>query len=311
MKTLEGKEFKYAEPNEVIDFLKSQKKEVITAPPSKLSFVLENETPFLRITNGTIKEYHIRKSCMKKILNWNNIPFEDKGFLSDDTLIAICNDSLRTIKAREVDVRLVDNEVLTITSQFYSMLTNLEVIKAVSNAGITKISINDYLMRIYTEERFKTDPIVGDTCGFGLNIFNSESGFSALGIQHFILRYVCTNGATMPLNMLFEKENHYGVKKEVLINFLHKQFERVEPSRKYIIFALKKSNDEPAKKYFNQYCYKIDTVIGKWKSKKFFEEFDVELSKYDLFNFITDKAKSFDILKRYQLERLAGDLIMN
>jgi len=311
MKAIEGKEYKQAKPEEVIDFLKTRKIDNISISPSRLKFVIYDQQPFIQVSNGKIKEFTVRNSCLKKVLRWFDFPTENFGFLQDETLLAICNDSLKAINARQVNIRLVDEQVVTINSQFYTLLTNLDVIELIKHLGITEISLNDYFMRIYTKEEYRTKPVLDDTCGFGLNVFNSETGFAAVGIQHFILRYICTNGATAPVDIFAEKQNHYGLQTKYIRNFLEGQLKKVEESRKNIIFALKKSNDEPAKKLYTTYSFKIDSIIGKWKSKQFFEGFDVERTKYDMFNFITEKAKSYDLMKKYRLERLAGELIMN
>lgn len=311
MKAIEGKEYKQAKPEEVIEYLKARKVDNLTCSPSQLKFVIYEQRPFIQVKEGKVKEFPVRNSCIKKILKWFDFPTENFGFLQDETILSICNDSLKAINAREVNIRLVDDEVVTINSQFYTLLTNLEVIELINHVGITKISLNDYFMRIYTKEEYRAKPRMDDTCGFGLNVFNSETGFAAVGIQHFILRYICINGATAPVDIFAERQNHYGYNSKYIRNFLEGQLKKVEESRKNIIFALKKSDNEPAKKHFGIYSYKIDSIIGKWKSKQFFEEFDVESSKYDMFNFITEKAKNYDLMKKYRLERLAGELILN
>ena len=57
------------------------------------------------------------------------------------------------------------------------------------------------MTRFYTKEIEEVAPIVNDFCGFGFDIVNSETGFASLAFNHFILRYVCTNGATTPINV--------------------------------------------------------------------------------------------------------------
>jgi hypothetical protein len=56
---------------------------------------------------------------------------------------------------------------------------------------------------------------------------------------------------------------------------------------------------------------KLNYTLGGWQGNEFLKDFNWQNSKYDLFNFITDKAKSFEITKRYQFERLAGEIILN
>lgn len=312
MKTLIGKQFNAASPLEVIDYLKSQQVKVYTASPSQMKFVLNQGQLFLQVYDeGKTFEYPARESCLKKILKWFSFPTEYYAFLQDETLLAICNDSLKEIKARYLDIKVINGDAASINSQYYTTLSNLEIIESVSHLGISGISLNDYLMRIYSEEKVKAEPIVGDTCGFGINILNSELGFSALSVEHFILRYTCTNGATAQIRNSYERINHYKLPVDELKSYLFNTVNLADKDRENIIFALKKSANQSAEKFRHQYPYKIDSIIGKWKSGDFFKNFNWENSKYDLFNLITDKAKVYDVTKRYQLEKLAGELIMN
>ncbi|PIP76778.1 MAG: hypothetical protein COW85_12380 [Ignavibacteria bacterium CG22_combo_CG10-13_8_21_14_all_37_15] len=312
MKTLLGKEFKESSPIEVIDYLKSQDVKVYTASPSDMEFKSNLGQLFLQVYDeGLSFEYPMRESCLKKTLKWFSFPTEKYDFLQDGTLLAICNDTLKAINARNLNFKVINSEVVTINSPYYTTFTNLDVIKSVLSLGISKISLNDYIMRIYTEEKYKAEPVVGDTCGFGINIINSETGFSALSVEHFILRYTCVNGATAHIQGVNERKNHYNLPAGELKNFLFERIDKVESSRKNVIFALKKSSDEPAEKYGDNFFYKVDAITGKQQSKDFFKGFDWKKSKYDLFNLITDKAKAYDVTKRYRLERLAGELIMN
>jgi hypothetical protein len=65
-------------------------------------------------------------------------------------------------------------------------------------------------MSITTEEKIKTEPVKGDECGMGLNIVNSETGFRALTVSHYILRYICSNGAVARISDDDDKRYHYG-----------------------------------------------------------------------------------------------------
>ena len=177
--------------------------------------------------------------------------------------------------------------------------------------GIKEISRNDFFMRIYTSEKYKTEPIPGDTCGFSFNIFNSETGFRALSIAHYILRYICTNGAVAHIGGNNESRIHFGHKEGELQEFLNDQILNALNSRMKLIHSIKKSSEEKADNHIKSISLKIDRLLGRNSSQKFLEELKKDSTQYDLFNVITSRAKDYDISKRLYLERIAGDLITN
>jgi hypothetical protein len=166
-------------------------------------------------------------------------------------------------------------------------------------------------MRIYTNEKYNTEPIPGDTCGFSFNIFNSETGFRALSISHYIFRYVCSNGAVARVDQSDERKFHFGNKAGELQRFLNKQILKGLESRLKLIFYIMSSTGNTAEDYIKTVALKIDRLLGRNSSHKFLEELTDDSTQYDLFNIISSRAKDYDISKRLYLERIAGDLITN
>jgi hypothetical protein len=103
------------------------------------------------------------------------------------------------------------------------------------------------MTRFYTEKKDEANPVEGDYCGFGMDIINSETGFPAISVNHFILRYVCKNGATAPINIFETKRNHYNQINGALERFLNNQVELAPSSRKRLIKPIKISKDKKAK----------------------------------------------------------------
>jgi hypothetical protein len=311
MKTIEGKIFEMKPAEEVIDFLQSRDQRKIELSPKKVGIVNNDGLLFVRILTSKNEEYPIRTSFLKKLLKWNSLPEDFVNKISNELFIQVINETLQNFKSWYVDIHLENGEAKTVTSKLYSEVSNLEIYEVIKDLEISKISHNDYITRFYTKKKFEATPIVNDTCGFGFDIVNSETGFAALAVDHYILRYLCTNGATAPINMYQWKQEHYAKEKGYLISYIKNQVERADSSRNNLIYKLKKSGNEKSVFLRNQITNRINFILDRYDRPAFFNGFNWSQSKYDLFNHITDKAKSFEMTKRYQLERLAGELIIN
>lgn len=308
---LEGPEFINADPKVVAQYLSTTSRESISVNPSNLKVNNNGKFLILQILNGMVKEYPIRKSFLYKLLRWYSFPISQLYRMSIDTVTSLCNDYLLSIKSEIVKVKIENNHALTIVGPKYNEISDLEVIDKCAVLGIKEISRNDFFMRIYTQEKFNTEPIPEDPCGFSLNIFNSETGFRALSVAHYILRYICSNGAVVQIDKGNESKVHFGQKEGELQEFLDAQILKAFESRMKLITFLMKSSRERADPYIKEVSLKIDRLLGRNSSRLFMEDLKENSTKYDLFNIITFKAKAFDISKRLYLERIAGDLITN
>lgn len=308
---LEGIEFDKADPKLVTEYLSSISRKSMRLKPSNLKVSNDGKSLILQTLSGIVKEYPIRKSFLYKLLRWYSFPTNLLHRMSIDTVTSLCNDFLLNIRADLVNVKLENDEALTILSPGYNELTDLEVLKLCSPLGIESVSRNDFVLRIYTYEKFKAEPIPGDLCGFSLNIFNSETGFGALRVAHYLLRYICLNGAVVKVHETNEKRFHYGCAEGELQKFLDTQISNALKSRLQLIRYIKKSNKENLIPYLTKISKKIDRLLGKNSSQKFLRELKENSTLYDLFNVLTSRAKEYDISKRLYLERIAGELISN
>jgi len=311
MKTKEGKIFDREPTAEVIDHIRSNTNCSYTISPRSLELVEDNNFLFLTLNEKNKIRVPIRTALLKKLLRWHKMPENLNEILADDLFLKVVNELLHKIKSWKVNVKIENNEALTITSQLFTEFKDLEVFDLIKNLNIKCISRNDYLTRFYTDKKEEAAPAVGDFCGFGFDVVNSETGFSYLSFNHFIFRYVCKNGATTPINIYHTKKYHYSETNESLCNFLNAQLNNSDQSRKQLIHFLKKSNDLEAVRFKSNTITKLNYTLGGWQGNEFMKDFVWQKSQYDLFNFITHKAKNFDITKRYQLERLAGEIILN
>ncbi len=307
----EGIEFINASPDEVINYLQDLEREKLRLSPANLKIKSDGKFLMLSIMDKGIEDYPIRKSFLYKLLKWYSFPMNQLYRLSNETLISICNDYLMNINREFVNVTIERGEALTITSPDYNEITDLEVIKKCADLGVRTVSRNDFMMRITTEEKFKFEAVKGDNCGIGLNVINSETGFRTLSIAHFVMRYVCSNGAIVRIDNEANERVHYGYKENELQEFLDEQVELALLKQKDVADSIKDLSKKPASDFINSVNRKVESYLGKYESKNFFSELRKEATLYDLFNVVTDKAKKYDLAKRVSLENLAGDLILN
>lgn len=307
----EGIEFINASPDEVINYLQDLEREKLRLSPANLKIKSDGKFLMLSIMDKGVEDYPIRKSFLYKLLKWYSFPMNQLYRLSNETLISICNDYLININREFVNVTIEKGEALTITSPDYNEITDLEVIKKCADLGVRTVSRNDFMMRITTEEKFKFEAVKGDNCGIGLNVINSETGFRTLSIAHFVMRYVCSNGAIVRIDNEANERVHYGYKENELQEFLDEQVELALLKQKDVANSIKNLSNKPVAKFIEIVNRRVESYLGKNESKNFFSELRKEATLYDLFNAITNKAKKYDLSKRVLLENLAGDLILN
>lgn len=304
----EGVEFIDAKPGVVIDYLKSRSLNRIETAPANLKIVNSGRLLVLQVMNGKIREYPVRRTFLYKLLRWYGFSLGQLMKLSTESVTSICNDYLMNIKRSKVIIKTEKDEALSILSPDYNDIADLEIIRQIAELGVRNISRNDFFMSIATEEKIKTEPIPGDKYGIGLNVINSETGFRALTVSHYILRYSCSNGAVARISDDDDdKRYHYG--KEDLGLFLNEKVKKATVERKILIDKLLRLNDKKISNTKEYYIKKIDPVLGKKEATIFFNDFSNELTQYDLFNMITSRAKEYDLSKRYFLESFAGEMI--
>ena len=307
----EGLEFNNASPDEVIDYLQDLDRVKLALSPASLKMGSDGKMMMLRIMDKGVNDYPIRKSFLHKLLKWYSFPINQLYRLSDESVVSICNDYLMSINREFVNVTLEKGEALTITSPDYNEITDLEVIQKCTDLGVRTVSRNDFMMRITTEEKFKFEAVPGDDCGIGLNVINSETGFRTLSIAHFVIRYVCSNGAIVKISKDRNDRVHYGYKENELQEFLDEQVGLSLLSQKKVADSISDLSNKRAAEFITSVSKRIESFLGKNESKNFLSELSETSTLYDLFNVVTNKSKKYDLSKRVLLENLAGEIILN
>jgi len=306
----EGREFVTSEPEEVMDFLRSRSIRKLRVPPEDLHIVNDGKQFFLHCSFGLLEEFPVRKAFIRKMFRWFSVHPRLLARLDIDTATMVLNDLLLNITSGDVTVTIENGEALTVTSARYSEIADLEVVERCRALGIDRISRNDYFMRLYSSIRGETEPEPGDICSFSYNVVNSETGFRALSISHYILRYICSNGAVVPIKGM-KKKIHYGQPQGELFSLLDRYLTAGEAVRMKVIEALAASVSSRLNGEREGVVRALDAVLGRGTGRSLLRQLGSDATRYALFNGITDMAKGYPIGIRLQLEMIAGGLLNN
>lgn len=302
-----GREIESSDVKYVKNYLEGLKREVITTRPDEIAISGSGQTLSLIIEGKTIP---IRTSFLRKLLKWFNFPIGQIRYFDLETVESIMNDYLLNIKSNTVDITLENGEALTITSEKYGKINDIDLIKLIEPLGISKIIKNDFMTSIVSETKEIIEPIPDDKFGVGISLFNSETGFRALSINSYLLRYICSNGAYVRDSSESKKYYHYDLNVMTVMDEVEKSIKSLNEKKKEISERIKmlksQLNFETTKKRVAEL---LRMKIGKYKTDKLFEDTRGIRNNYDLFNHITLKAKDFELSTKIVLEEVAGDLL--
>jgi hypothetical protein len=305
-----GPEFSLADADEVRDFLMRRRLRKYVLPPERFQIVNDGREHFLRISGDKTEECPVRGSFLFKLLKWYSFPSRQIGRLSIDTMTSVLNDYLLAIPGGEVSVTLEDGEALSITSIRHNEISDIEVLDCAERISIAHVSRNDYVMRVYSNTPYEVEPVPGDVCGIGYNVFNSETGFRALSVRIFIRRYICSNGAVLGSLEAMGNRVHYGHPDMELSRFLEEQMQVGEKARANAGRLLEKSAHMPAAPVIERTLAQLRPLIGKRKSDEILESISDESTVYDLVNSITSMAQALDLRRRLLAEIIGGELLV-
>ena len=313
MELRSGVEFDAAEPLDVVDHLRSRRLETIVTEPDRLHVSTDGSDLFLRIANGRIREFPVRATFVFKLLKWFSFPTRQMSLLSDETMASILNDYLLRIRSSEVAVRVENGDALTILSEKYSPLSDLEVIEQCDGIGISGVSRDDFQLRLYSHIQVKTQPVKGDECGLGFNIFNSETGFRSLSISNYVFRYACSNGMVVSeRGDEWKPQSHYGISADMMRGYLGERLEVVRKSWRRLEEVLKRSASAPLGEGMGEEILRrarpaLDATAARRLSLALG---DLNLTVYQAVNAVTSEARSLGVTPRLRLEALAGRMLI-
>ena len=305
-----GPEYSQADMGEVLEFLRGRRLKKYVLPPDRLHVVNDGREHFLRISDGKTGEYPVRGSFLFKLLKWYGFPSRQLDRLSIDTVTSVLNDYLLAIPGGEVNVTLEDGEAVSLTSSRYNELSDIEVLECAERVGVACVSRNDYFMRVYSTTDYEVEPVPGDVCGIGYNVFNSETGFRALSVRLFIRRYVCSNGAVLGRTEGEGERVHYGHPDMELSRFLELQMRAGVKARGEVERLLTKSAHLPSRAVVEDVSARLRPLIGRKRTEALIDALGEESTVYDLANLVTSMAQTLDLRSRLLAESMGGELLV-
>ncbi len=304
-----GQTFAEAAPEEVVDFLRDRRLQEFQVDPQNLHVVNDGTMLLLRMSRGGVSEYPVREVFLHKLLKWYGFPARHLGRLNIDTVSSILNDFLLNIRSGDVTLKVENGEALSITSGRYNNISDLEVLELARSLGVASISRNDFFMRVYTTIRARVFPVPGDECGMGHNVFNSETGFRALSVHHFVLRYVCSNGAVIEIDSGKRQCVHYGHPEWMLRDFLEREIDESRDIQERVMRSIQESTRQSCQGNIERTRKRLRPLVGNAVTARALASLDAHASRYDLANIVTSLAREVEIGRRLQLERLGGELL--
>jgi len=304
-----GLTFAEAAPGEVVDFLRSRRLQEFRVAPQNLHIANDGTRLILQMYKGGVSEYPLREAFLLKLLKWYGFPARHMGRLSIDTVSSILNDHLLSIKSGDVTMKVENGEALSLMSGKYNSISDLDVLELAKPFGVVSISRNDFFMRVYTRIRERTSPVPGEECGMGYNVFNSETGFQALSVHHFVLRYICSNGAIIQADARKRQCVHYGHPDWLLRDFLKHEMRETWHVRKRIIKSIEESTNQSCRWEIEETKERLIPIAGKKVTIEELASLDENASVYDLVNSVTGLARTLGIRKRLEAEKLGGELL--
>lgn len=320
MKYLKTKNLKLAEgpclerrhPEEVVKYLRGRALADVRCLPGELEIVARGAELFLVHRAGDPTPRRLRGAFFEKLLNWYGIPVYPVNRMETGTVVALLNNILQLIR-NPVRVRLENGEALTITSSRFTEFSDIEVLERCGNFGVSEVFRCDRFLRVYFVDRIKAEPAPGDICGLGFNVLNSETGFMALKVVGFILRYVCRNGAVarMPVPGGPSAMTHYGCAPQSLADYLDSALNQLGPyldslrKRLAQMAAASPRPLEPVRAELMQ-------ILGYTHGERLVAQIRAARVKteFDLFNLVTRAALDYDPQTRLRLETYAGEKLL-
>jgi hypothetical protein len=304
----QGPSFDRAAPAEVIDFLRSRRRRVFRLAPDDVNIAHDGSELYVQVLQGGVKDFPVRETFLLKLLKWYGFPARHLPRLTIDTVSSLLNDFLLAIKSREVSLVIENGDALTLTSDRYSEIGDLEILDAVSRYGISGVSRNDFFLRVYTDVRWRAEPVAGDECGIGFNVFNSETGFRALTVGFYLLRYLCSNGAIIRSEEKTESRKHYGWTGGELRQFLMMEMQRAPEMAAKVFEAVASSASRRAGMRLDEVLRRLSRISGRKLAEEALRQIGSESSQYDLANAVTFFAQRLDVGRRMQAEILGGEV---
>ncbi|PKL82440.1 MAG: hypothetical protein CVV24_10105 [Ignavibacteriae bacterium HGW-Ignavibacteriae-3] len=303
-----GKDEYFLNKSEAMDFLGALNIENIKIEPDRLHVSNDGKLIYIDFLDKRIRQLPVRESFLYKLLKWYSFPAHQLRLLDIETVTSLLNDYLLAMKNKYVNVKIENGEALTITSERFTEVEDVELLKKINGDSIDSIYFTDYETSIRTKTQFKVIPFPEDEFGVGLNIVNSETGFKAFQINNYLLRYVCSNGSYVKDHEDDIKLSHYDLFRQDAFSLLEHKMRSVNDKADQISSKIKAADHVISVEKIKEVNKEIQRKLGIELLKGLILS-DRQMTMYELFNIITDRAKDFPMYQRILLERIGGQLL--
>jgi len=290
-------ERKFKSIEEVTDFFQTRKVAAKVYKGKQLSIRMFNGLAYLKIIGDSKSgEYPIRDSGMEGLLTRSgmgrgNFPM----YVADDHLIQYNINYLFSKIVPEQDLTVIyeknpDDDgycIKSIMSQKYSHVDHLDVLDIIKGLKIEhevhQLYLDKNMFRMSLTNpanKVNTPAVVGDISSVGVDLMNSEVGYSSLSLGQFVHRYWCANGASHidESHSRRSKAVHRG---NIMLNTL-KDFK--ESARWYLLNGAQQieanfkilSETEVDDKILSKVSSRTEKVIGKKKTESLMVEWQTE-----------------------------------
>ena len=210
------------------------------------------------------------------------------------------------------------------------ILKHLDEIMGQLNLELHEIRLSDRGMDIsFLKEGVEVEPVPGDITRFGINVLNSETGFRGAKACFWLLRLVCTNGATLTnnwgkVNWSYDQRISYerslynffeGISKLQVEFSQFSSFYKHLPVREVVAHEYINIWRRLSRIVGNEMADRI-TMVDKEERNRLNRELregnrmlTTGLTLYDLYNSITEAARRYPFVQRRKMEGLGGSLI--
>lgn len=236
------------------------------------------------------------------------LPFEN---ISKDLLV-------RAFKTEEEKINLIlKDDVIIGLSTREEVLTTRELLEntipSIDKNCIRNISlVNERMFLSFV--RSKESPLPGDQIETGLTITHDDSGGLAPAIDYYFYRLACSNGAVVKEIMKIAKFSNRMSKVKTLDLYKNRIEQSLDHINSIICTAIGTMSASPIpaeeKRFISDYLgfKNREDGLNLFQSKV---HNNPAATYYDLMNFITDFAKSFDPIEKRIYESLGGNMILH
>lgn len=303
-------------PEEFFEYRSKIDVQNIEVAPNALKAIIKENKLFLEVERQKNDLFRIEEIFIKKLFRWFYTNTEMVSLLSIEAKAQVVNDLLSTIYRRGqkypdnfVKLRVEDGSVYSILAKNYVTVEDIEFYDVVKDFGITVVEYDPYITRFISDIRLQTEAVIGDRMGYALQFTNSQTGFGALSSSIFVFRYTCRNGAfaTRGSKSIFYhgtgafnqfRASIIGV--DDFLNDIVPVFDRG---------LIKARTVEYEKKLHPIVKNLIGPALSVFETKEMMRELERCKNLWEIYDYLTTRAKSMGIYTKYLLQEAAGNII--